>query len=239
MRHFLTARWTNLVMLNYAVDPAVLVPHVPAGTELDTWQETTYVSMVGFLFRDTRMLGVPVPLHGCFEEVNLRFYVRREAAGEVRRGVVFIKEIVPKPMVTLIARGVYNENYVTFPMRHVDDTQDAARRIGYAWRTGARWNELAATVQGEPEPLVSGSEAAFITEHYWGYAAQRDGGTLEYRVEHPPWRVWRAVSSEFDCDVAGLYGAAFAECLREAPRSAFVAEGSGVAVYPGVRIVAG
>ena len=83
---------------------------------------------------------------------------------------------------------------------------------------------------------MPGSEAEFITEHYWGYAAQRGGGTVEYRVEHPSWRVWHAHAHALDADVATLYGPAFAASLTAAPRSAFVAEGSPVIVRRGVRV---
>ena len=88
-RPFLTARWRYLAMLNYEVPPEALAPLVPAGTELDSWQGKTFVSVVGFLFLDTRVLGIAIPGHRDFEEVNLRFYVRRKAAGRLaaRRGL--------------------------------------------------------------------------------------------------------------------------------------------------------
>jgi uncharacterized protein YqjF (DUF2071 family) len=247
---FLTAAWRYLVMANYEVDPAVLRPLVPRGTELDEWQGRTVVSMVGFRFLDTRVLGVPIPFHRDFDEVNLRFYVRREGPEGWRRGVVFIKELVPRAAIAWLARVVYNENYVALPMRHdvrlpEEGTAHGGGRgvgegaVAYEWRSGGRWNRLAATVAGAPSPLAAGSEAEFITEHYWGYARQRDGGTVEYQVEHPPWRVWSAAASTFDCDVDGLYGAAFAAPLTASPRSAFVAEGSPVTVRRGVRLPTG
>lgn len=235
---FLTAEWRALVMLNYAVDPAILAPRMPAGVRLDTWRGQTLVSMVGFRFLHTRLLGAPVPFHTDFDEVNLRFYVRREAQGETRRGVVFVKEIVPLPALAWVARAAYNENYVALPMRHVVDLPTAAAsqgRVAYEWRLDGRWNRLAAEVAGEPSPLAPGSEAEFITEHYWGYARQRDGSTLEYGVEHPAWRVWRATTAELDADVAALYGAEFAPFLSRPPTSAFVADGSPVVVRRGVR----
>jgi len=117
-RVFLTGEWRYLAMLNYRVEPALLEPLVPCGTTLDRWQGATYVSLVGFLFRDTRVLGAPIPLHRDFEEVNLRFYVSREVDGEMRRGVTFIREIVPRLAIATVARLAYNEPYVTLPMRH-------------------------------------------------------------------------------------------------------------------------
>jgi uncharacterized protein YqjF (DUF2071 family) len=181
-------------MLNYQVDPTLLEPLVPRGTSLDRWQGATYVSLVGFLFRDTRVLGAPVPLHRDFEEVNLRFYVRREVDGEMRRGVTFIREIVPRLAIATVARLAYNEPYVTLPMRHdiaAQATEDAApSSVRYEWRQRAGWSTLAVEASGIATPLAPDSEAEFITEHYWGYTRQRDGGTVEYHVSHPRWRTW-------------------------------------------------
>jgi uncharacterized protein YqjF (DUF2071 family) len=231
-RPFLTAEWRHLAMLNYEVDPGVLLPLMPTGTELDTWQDRTYVSVVGFLFLRTRVLGLPVPFHVNFEEVNLRFYVRREGADGLRRGVVFVKEIVPRWAIAAIARWVYGERYVALPMDH-DLKPDA---LGYGWRRNGRREGLVARSIGASRELTEGSEEEFITEHYWGYTAQRDGGTVEYAVEHPRWSVRDAGEAHLDADVAALYGPSFEPFLRGEPRSAFVADGSPIVVRRGVRI---
>src|SRR5581483_1944128 len=167
---FLTAGWYHLVMLNFPVEPAALAAHVPAGTELDFWHGTTYLSVVGFQFRDTRLLGVPIPFHRHFPEVNLRFYVRRRAPDGWRRGVVFVKEIVPRRMVTWVANAVYNENYVTLPMRRHVALPGAATpgSVRYEWCLGGRWYGVSAAMEGAPRPLAPGSAEEFITEHYWG-----------------------------------------------------------------------
>jgi uncharacterized protein YqjF (DUF2071 family) len=222
-------------MLNYEVSPAVLRAWVPAGTELDEWSGTTYVSVVGFLFLNTRVLGVGIPFHRNFEEVNLRLYVRRKGPDGWRRGVVFIRELVPRLAIATVARVVYNENYSAVRMRHAADAQTSGI-FEYGWRYAGRWCHLRASVRGGPAPLEEGSEAEFIAEHYWGYARQRDGGTVEYAVEHPRWKAWTAESAQLDADVASLYGPAFAEPLSALPRSAFVADGSPVTVRRGVRI---
>jgi uncharacterized protein YqjF (DUF2071 family) len=236
-RRFLSAAWRNLVMLNYEIDPVVLRPLVPKGTELDPWHGKHFASVVGFLFLRTRVLGVPVPLHRNFEEVNLRFYVRRRADDGWRRGVVFVKEVVPRFAIAAVARWVYNENYVDCPMssqvRLPDERASAPGSVEYRWAGGSRWNAVRAEFQGAPALPASGSEEEFITEHYWGYVPQRDGSSLEYRVEHPQWRVWRASAAELDCDVKGFYGEAYCEALSRSPHSAFVAEGSDVAVLKG------
>jgi len=232
---FLTARWENLVLLNYVCPPALLEPLVPAGTELDRWEGQTLVSLVGFLFSDTRLLGVPVPFHRTFEEVNLRFYVRRSAP-EPRRAVVFIRELVPRWAIAAVARSVYNEPYVALPMRHRWSLTPDGGEVSYGWTHFGADFEMGAPVRGPAMPLARGSEAEFITEHYWGYTRQRDGGTLEYHVEHPPWHVWNAADSWFRGPAAALYGPDFGAVLAGTPRSAFVAVGSPVAVHHGRRL---
>lgn len=233
---FLTGGWRSLVMLNWEVDPAILRPYVPRGMELDAWRGRTFVSCVGFLFTDTRLLGVPIPFHRRFEEVNLRFYVGREGPEGWRRGVCFIREIVPRWWVAFMARAVYNERYISLPMRHSIDLHAEGGAVEYGWRFGGRWCSVGARVSGASSPLVAGSEEEFITEHYWGYAAQRDGGTVEYRVEHPSWRVWTADDARLDADVAALYGAEFAAPLAAPSSSAFVADGSEIVVRRAARI---
>lgn len=238
-RPFLTARWQHLVMLNYAIDPAALAPYLPGGCELDAFHGQHFVSVVGFWFRDTRLLGVPIPWHRDFEEINLRFYVRHQAGPESRRGVVFIKEVVPRRAVATVARWVYNENYVCLPTAS-NVAMPSPTRVGtiaYRWHgygPARVLHEVAADIRGEPAQPAPDSEEAFIVEHYWGYSRQRNGGAVEYEVRHPPWRVWRAESPRLAC--TGFYGGPFDTALARAPTSAFVADGSAVAVMKGRRI---
>ena len=229
---FLTAEWRDLLMINYEVNPVLLNPYLPKGTELDLWQGKALVSMVGFMFLKTKVLGIPIPFHRNFEEVNLRFYVRRKMPEGWRRGTVFIKEIVPRQAIASVARICYNENYEAMPMRH----EIGNHKYQFDWRSEKQWNSLQALTQGNFEALVAGSEEEFITEHYWGYSKQPNGSTIEYQVEHPSWKVRSVRESRFECDVKGLYGAEFVESLKAEPASAFVAEGSAVTVYQGVKL---
>jgi hypothetical protein len=232
-RPFLTAHWRNLLMLNYAVDPALLAPYVPDGTVLDAHGGITYVSLVAFQFEHTRVLGITVPWHRDFEELNLRFYVRREHRGEVRRAVVFIREVVPRRAIALIARALYNEPYIALPMRH--RTGGDPPRAEYAWRLQGVWHSVAADAEGPGAVPAAGSVEEFITEHYWGYTRQRDGQTLEYRVEHPRWRVWPARLGHVSDRLGLLYGDGLANALVT-PRSVFIADGSPVTVSRGERL---
>jgi uncharacterized protein YqjF (DUF2071 family) len=232
---FLTARWLDLAIANYAVDPIVLEPHLPYGTELDLWQGTCYVSLVGFLFNDTRLRGIPIPWHRDFEEVNLRFYVKREEGGTVKRGVVFVKEIVPRAALTFMANTMYGEHYRTMPMRHAVDRSNG-RGVSYGWKSGRGWNTIEVDGVDTPLEIPTGSEEEFITEHYWGYTRLGADRTGEYAVEHPRWRTFPLRSYRIDADFGGLYGQEFASLTRETPRSAMLAEGSTVLVR-GRRII--
>jgi hypothetical protein len=230
MQAFLTANWRYLTILNFVADPEILVPLVPAGTEIDFEHGETFLSVVGFLFLDTRLLGAQIPLHRDFEEVNLRFYVRRKSADMWRRGVVFIRELVPRRAIALIARACYGENYFAAPMKHEIEHLDSNLKVAYSWRRGREWESLKMTATGESQSIPAGSHAEFITEHYWGYT-RLPSGCGEYRVQHPRWKIWHSTSFELDADVASLYGEQFVESLTHPPRSAFIADGSPITVH--------
>jgi uncharacterized protein YqjF (DUF2071 family) len=190
---------------------------------------------VGFRFRRTKLFGsLPIPFHADFEEVNLRFYVRRESGNEVRRGVVFIAEIVPKWFVAKIARLAYGENYVCLPMKHAIDMNGAIKKAEYEWRLNGAWCKIHARI-GSSRPAEEGSLEQFITEHYWGYSASLKG-SIEYHVAHVPWNVWTSTSAGFEGDATVLYGLELGKVLRRRPNSAFIADGSPIIVYTGRRI---
>lgn len=221
-------------MLNYEADPAVLQKFVPAGTELDSFAGKTYISLVGFRFCRTKLLGsVPIPFHIEFEEINLRFYVKRRESNEFRRGVVFIAEIVPKRAIAYTARLFYNENYVRRPMAHRVRINESQMEVEYSWQSGNVQCKLQARASGTPSFPSEGSLQQFITEHYWGYSRQPDGRTTEYHVAHVPWKVWNATHAGFSGDPSDLYGDELAQVLTKAPASAFIADGSPVEVFQG------
>ena len=232
---FLSAEWRHLAMLNYEVDPAILKARVPAGTEIDLFEGKALVSVVGFMFLKTRVLGIPIPFHTNFPELNLRFYIKRPHPDGDRRAVAFVKELVPRFAIAFVARTLYNENYVALPMRNTLEQNAAGIAASYEWKLGGRWQKLSMRCKGAAAIPPKGSAAEFITEHYWGYAAQPRGGTMEYQVAHPQWRTWIADGYTFDTDVKELYGDEFAPFLSAKPVSAILAEGSPVTVSKGVK----
>lgn len=222
------------MMLNYAVEPSLLSQYVPAGTDLDTFEGKAYLSLVGFEFNRTQILGFPVPFHQAFEEVNLRFYVKHLD----KRGVVFIRELVPKFAVAAIARFAFNENYSVLPMSHrtASSFGDGVLKAEYAW--GCKQDRCVMRIETEGTSFLPQDDSLgqFITEHYWGYAAQRDGGCLEYEVQHPRWSIRSAKLASVSGNTAKIYGKDFANVLSRNPDSAFLAEGSPVTVSKGTRI---
>lgn len=228
---FLQAQWHDLIMLNYEVDPDILKPYLPAATELDLWQGKALVSMVGFMFLNTRVLGVKWPFHINFEEVNLRFYVKHFDGDQWKRGAVFISELVPKPFIPLVANNLYNEHYKALPMRHsVTHQPDHKTTYLYEWKLNGQWNQLGATVSDTFAAMEPGSAEDFIFEHYWGYNAINNKTTLEYAVEHITWQVAAVSNCIFEADIARLYGEAFVPYLKKQPYSMFFAKGSNVVV---------
>ena len=235
-RVFLSAEWRDLVLVNYEVDAKLLRDYVPPGTTLDSFRGRTYVSLVGFQFCRTKLFGaLPIPFHANFDEVNLRFYVRRNEDHEERRGVVFIAEIVPKRAVAKVARLVYGENYIALPMKHRINMNGATKTAEYEWQLNGNWSKLYTHASGTPALAEEGSLEQFITEHYWGYSRQRSS-TVEYRVVHVPWNVWTSTEAGFQGDAGRLYGAELAKVLQRRPDSAFIADGSPVEVFKGKKI---
>lgn len=227
---FLTAEWRKLAFANYIIDPDILRKYVPPHTELDFWEGNCYASLVGFMFMKTRLLGIPIPFHRNFEEVNLRFYVRFKDKGKWKRGVVFIKEIVPKPAITFVANTVYKEHYTTMKMSHDWQFTDEKMQLSYKW-----WNRkenfyFDLTTRAESFPIAPGSEEEFITEHYWGYTSADYKTTYEYEVTHPKWPCYEVLDYDIKADYGRLYGEEFALMNHIEPSSVFVAEGSPITI---------
>lgn len=233
---FLSAEWRNLIMANYEIAPEELAAYIPRSTELDLWQGRCYISLVGFMFANTKVLGLSIPFHRNFEEVNLRFYVRYKEEGEWKRGVVFIKEIVPKRAITAVANTLYGEKYVTMPMRHRWEEADGRLEVSYEWKPNGQWNSLRVLADSNTVPMEEGSEEQFIAEHYWGYTSLPGGAASEYKVEHPSWNVNPVLSYQINCDARRLYGPGFAEAMDRKPTSVFLAEGSAIWVRRGRKL---
>jgi uncharacterized protein len=227
---FLTAEWTNLVLINYVIDPEILKKYVQNGTELDFWNCKCYISFVGFLFENVRVLGMKIPFHTDFEEVNLRFYVKRFENENWKRGAVFISEIVPKSAITLVANTLYNEHYKTLPMKHSIIEKENSKSFQYQWKVANKWNAIEIETDKNPIDIETNSEAEFITEHYFGYTKFNDKTTFEYEVRHPRWQQLEVTANHTEIDFEQVYGQKFGFVKDLKPRSVFLAIGSKISV---------
>ena len=219
-------------MANYEVAPEILRNRVPKGVELDFNDGKCFVSLVAFMFLDTRVLKIPVPFHVNFEEANLRFYVRRETESETKRGVVFVKEIVPRFAIAFVARTFYGEPYEAWRMSHAKNENS----LEYTWRKSDFDNLLKIEIGVNTGVPAANSHGEFIIEHYWGYTKRGENRTDEYRVEHPKWELFNIENYEIKVDFGKLYGREFGFLNDAKPHSIFMAKGSEVAVYKGAKI---
>lgn len=227
---FIRAEWRKLAIANYAIDTAILKPYLPAKTELDKWNDTIYVSLVGFMFVNTKVLGIKIPFHTNFEEANLRFYVRHKDGNEWKRGVVFIKEIVPRTAITFVANTLYKEHYQTLPMRHIWEVKDKIRLTKYEWKCQNKWQSFSIESDVFPQSISAGSETEFITEHYWGYTRINPTKTFEYEVTHPKWQAYPVHNYKIEVDFGLTYGEEFRFLNQLQSKSVMLAEGSLITV---------
>ena len=226
---FLTAAWRKLIMANYAIDANILKPYLPRHTELDIRDGTCYVSLVGFMFLNTRLKGIKIPFHADFEEVNLRFYVRFKDEGEWKHGAVFIKEIVPKPAVTFVANSVYGEKYETRPMKHEWMDDSFSQTVSYAWKK-KKWNSIKVIADKQLLDLTTGSEVSFIAVQHWGLSKGRNQTTAKYSVEHPKWQMYETIEAFIEVDFEDNYGPEFKFLNDLAPSCVFLVEGSDILI---------
>jgi hypothetical protein len=235
---FLTASWEYLAMLNYEVDPEVLETVLPPYTSLDLYNGKALVSVVGFLFKNTRVLGLQWPGHTNFEEVNLRYYLKHFDGEKWKRGVGFVSEIVPRSFIATAANVLYNEHYRSARMFHLVKEEANKLVVEYNWKIRNReWNSIQIEAYTELQDIMPGTEEEFILEHYYGYNELNKSVTIEYEVQHPRWQVYPVKNFLLNADIAHLYGPAFVPFIQGVkPHSVFLAKGSAVTIRKPSRI---
>ncbi len=231
MKVFLKAKWENIIMANYQIEPELLLPFLPKGVSLDLHQGKAYVSLVGFLFKNTKLFNVPIPFFGSFEEINLRFYVVKKEGNELKRGVVFINETIPYRLVAWIANKLYKENYTVVPTKHQLISSSETNHIKFEWLLQKKWNSIAVDFDSKAESMKTDSLEKFIYEHYYGYTKINEHQTEEYQLRHPSWKTHKVTNYKIDCDFEAMYGKSFSILNQTQPSAVFIAEGSDVAIY--------
>lgn len=230
MTVFLKANWENIIMVNYDIAPEILLPYLPNGVTLDLYEGKAYVSLVGFMFKDTKIFGVPIPFLGTFEEINLRFYVQRREGNTIKRGVVFINETIPYRLVAWMANKLYKEHYTVVPTRHFMHQMGVKQQLKFEWLLDRKWNHILVEAETSPKKMVANSFEEFIYEHYYGYTKVSDKSTEEYRLEHPSWQVHEVMNYDIRCDFSAMYGTDFSVLNETKPTAVFIAKGSSVKV---------
>lgn len=231
MKVFLKAKWENIIMANYQIEPELLLPFLPKGVSLDLHQGKAYISLVGFLFKNTQLFNVPIPFFGSFEEINLRFYVVRNEGGILKRGVVFINETIPYRLVAWIANKLYKEHYTVVPTKHQLISSSETNHIKFEWLLQKKWNTIAVDFDSKTESMKTDSLEKFIYEHYYGYTKINEHQTEEYQLRHPSWKTHKVTNYKIDCDFEAMYGKSFSILNQTQPSAVFIAEGSDVAIY--------
>ena len=230
MAIFLKANWENIIMANYEIDPKILEPFIPKGVELDLYNGKAYVSLVGFMFKKTKLFNLPIPYFGTFEEINLRFYVLRKEGNQIKRGVVFINETIPYPIVAWMANKLYKEHYTVVPTRHSITNDLESKKVKFEWKLNNNWNSIYVEASNKSHSMKTETLEKFIYEHYFGYTKIDENKTEEYRLQHPSWKINSVLETKIDCDFRAMYGESFSVLNDTKPEAVFIAEGSSVKV---------
>lgn len=230
MTLFLKANWENIIMANYEIDPQLLIPFLPKGVDLDLFEGKCYISLVGFMFKNTKLFNVPIPKFGTFEEINLRFYVTRKEGNIIKRGVVFINETIPYPIVAWVANKLYNEHYTVVPTKHEIIAEKSSKKVKFEWLLNKKWNSIAVTSSNTYEKMMRNSLESFIYEHYFGYTKTEENKTEEYKLQHPSWKISEVLAYQIECDFEAMYGKSFSVLNQKEPETVFIADGSAVGI---------
>jgi uncharacterized protein YqjF (DUF2071 family) len=225
---FLTARWENLVLVTYKVKPEVLGLFIPKGLEPDTINGDAFVSLVAFDFLDTKVKGIKIPFHVNFPEINLRAYVKHGA----KRGVIFIREFVPRFFISLIANTVYNENYRSARMQS-SIKKNGSIFLSHSMKFNGKEYNIGLQAENKPYMPAEGSTEHFFKEHEWGFGTNRAGKPLTYRVEHPFWEIYPVLKFEHNFDFGIIYGKKWESLNNDSPYNITFAKGSPIKVFSG------
>ena len=230
MALFLKADWENIIMANYEIDPQILLPYLPKGVEIDLFEDKCYISLVGFMFKNTQLFNVPIPWFGTFEEINLRFYVVRKEGNQIKRGVVFINETIPFPIVAWVANKLYKEHYTVVPTKHEQEVNSDFQKIKFEWLVNSKWNNMEVSYSFGTDKMKNNSLEQFIYDHYYGYTKVNDTKTEEYKLQHPSWKTHTLSNYKIECDFKAMYGTDFAILNETKPAAVFIAKGSKVGI---------
>ena len=235
------ARFSELVALNFSIDPAILQPLVPRGLELDFFKDETYVSLIAMMLRDVRVFGFPIHIASGFEEINLRFYVRRRVGDSYRKGACFLKDYVSGAAAAWVLGRIFKAEFGRLKLKHKNSgfdpkEENAIPEVDYQWKVDDHMNRVRVKAREKVQRMGADTKVGFILNHNNEYSC-RNGKTLEYAMARPQWVVWNAAQANFTCDVRKLFGPEFEKPLSRRPASVFVTSGSEVVIYKPTEVI--
>lgn len=228
MDQILSGQWRKLIMANYSVPSSILKKYIPHGTKLSLFNGQCYATIAGFMFLDAKIKKLKIPFNHNFEEINFRFYVENaDPAAAPQKGVVFIKEIINRPLIGIAARLIGGERYTIHPTRHVYETQKNNLLISYHWKQ-EEWFRLQVKAENRHYPFSAGSEEEFILRNHYGYTKNSNESTSKFFVEYPEWVIYPIQKYKINVDFGSLYGVEFSFLNQKVPHSVYLAEGSDI-----------
>ncbi|WP_424494544.1 YqjF family protein [Salinimicrobium sp. GXAS 041] len=226
----LTAEWKNLVFANYTVPPQLIEKYLPAHTKPDFYNGKCYLSLVGFQFKNVKVANLKIPFNNDFEEINLRFYVKRFDGAKWRKGVIFISQIADKAALNTLANVLFQENYQKLVTKQHISEDDTSINARYSWRFKDEWQHLEAKSGIVASPFQENSEEEFLMDRPWGYGKRNNEETNEYKVSHPDWPIFEVEEYSVKVDFSLLFGPEFNILSSATPKSVILAEGSTVSM---------
>lgn len=216
--------------MNYIISPEILENYLPAYTIIDYFKGNCFTSLVGFPFRNVEIAGMKIPFYTDFEEINLRFYVKRFDGTTWRKGTVFISEIANKSALKFLANSFLHEKYQTLETRQEIKENSELIETKYSWRTWMNWQFLNLISEKPSESVAEGTEAHFIMDRSSGYQKYDTATTNEYGISHPKWNIYPIRSFDINVDFEESFDSNFPVLNETLPHSVILARGSSVAV---------
>jgi uncharacterized protein len=193
-------RWTDLAFLHWPVDPDVVAPYLPRGTEPDVIDGVTYVGLIPFHMRGAGAgRGHPTEYLGDFLETNVRLY---SVDATDRHGVVFRSLEASRLATVLAARWGYRLPYVWSRMR--------VERYGdvWTWSSVRRWPHrgLRTQIAIRVGAVVAPTPLDIWLTARWGLHHRVAGRTIWTPNEHEAWPLRTAEVIELSDELVSAAG---------------------------------
>src|SRR5204862_1751930 len=161
---FLTAGWSNVVLLTYEVPEDLVRAQLAPGIEPDRWNGKTHASLVALEMHDVRVHGWRVPGFTAHPQVNLRVYVRYDG----HPAVAFVRELVPSRIIAAVGRLRYGEPFqaARISARLVEGTDSVTAE--YRFGLDAPRDRIVVTGSRDRAGPAAGTFEYYLTQRTYG-----------------------------------------------------------------------